>query len=87
MRAVDDSAVVSRDSSLWRTARRAWAALKAPLETTKCTEEEAEDEPVMTLELCAMAECECHFHRPLHPMRVCTGCHLIAYCNAKCQQR
>ena len=49
--------------------------------------DEDEDEGPPGIAFCALRECECRYHRPTHPMRVCNGCHLVAYCNAKCQKQ
>ena len=36
---------------------------------------------------CSWPYCFCARSRPEHPMRVCKGCYLAAYCSALCQGR
>lgn len=38
------------------------------------------------LERCAWEECTCTVFQPLHKLKKCTGCHLVAYCNLRCQR-
>lgn len=38
------------------------------------------------LERCAWEQCLCSVFRPLHSLKKCTGCHMVAYCNLRCQR-
>ena len=77
-----------RGSSVYAAGRRAWMALREPLEVAKYAGGAApERDGAPGLEVCAWDECECCYHRPVHPMRVCTGCYVVAYCNAHCQAK
>ncbi|KAI0077988.1 hypothetical protein K474DRAFT_988188 [Panus rudis PR-1116 ss-1] len=34
---------------------------------------------------CHFPECMCSHKKPLHPMKICSGCHIVYYCSPKCQ--
>lgn len=36
---------------------------------------------------CAWEECCCSVYKPAHHMRICTGCHAVAYCGEKCREK
>lgn len=38
------------------------------------------------LNRCALRFCLCNAHKPAHHMRVCGGCHRVAYCSPQCQE-
>ncbi|GJE90267.1 zinc finger MYND domain-containing protein [Phanerochaete sordida] len=68
----------------WRGALAAWRQLGRFM-PPDAREEVDEEGGLAVLERCACAECECHVHKPLHPVKVCKGCWLVAYCGPKCQ--
>lgn len=38
------------------------------------------------LKRCSWEDCPCTAFRPSHRLRKCTRCHLVAYCNSRCQR-
>ncbi|GJE90269.1 zinc finger MYND domain-containing protein [Phanerochaete sordida] len=44
-----------------------------------------EERTTGVLERCQWRECACHVLRPAHPLKVCKGCWVVAYCSDKCQ--
>lgn len=38
------------------------------------------------LKRCSWEGCPCSAFRPSHRLRVCTRCHMVAYCNSRCQR-
>lgn len=39
------------------------------------------------LERCRSKDCLCSIHKPIHHLRICTGCWCAAYCNVRCQTK
>ncbi|GJE90261.1 zinc finger MYND domain-containing protein [Phanerochaete sordida] len=72
------------DQAEWRGALIAWRQLGRfmPPDAREDVEEES---GLAVLERCAWAGCGCHIHKPLHPVKVCKGCWLVAYCGPRCQ--
>ncbi|GJE90259.1 zinc finger MYND domain-containing protein [Phanerochaete sordida] len=76
-----------RELPRWRKTIVEWRKLG------RCMPADAREKDVVdeathgVLKRCAWKECECSVHKPLHPMKVCTGCWITAYCGVRCQQR
>ncbi|GJE90260.1 zinc finger MYND domain-containing protein [Phanerochaete sordida] len=73
-----------RELAQWREPLVVWRRLGWFM-PADAREDDVDEEPRGVLERCAWTECECHVHRPLHPVKVCKGCWLVAYCGARCQ--
>ncbi|GJE90256.1 zinc finger MYND domain-containing protein [Phanerochaete sordida] len=78
-----------RDLPLWREALVVWRKLGRFMPADARVDDndnEGKESRLGVLERCAWKECECHVHRPLHRVKLCKGCWLVAYCGARCQK-
>lgn len=75
-----------RDLPQWQSALVAWRRLGRFM-PTDARDEAPVESPLGVLERCGWAECECHVHKPTHPIKICKGCWVVAYCGPRCQTR
>ncbi|KIP04975.1 hypothetical protein PHLGIDRAFT_14861 [Phlebiopsis gigantea 11061_1 CR5-6] len=87
LHAPDDAPASHRGDLLYRSSRRQWVLRKDSLEVAKYAGPSDDEGPSGSLALCALGDCACHYHRPIHPTRVCHGCYNVAYGNVKCPKR
>lgn len=69
----------------WRAVVASWRRL-GRLMPADARDDLAGDDALPPLARCTWAKCECHVHRPTHPMKLCKGCWVVAYCSTRCQR-
>ncbi|GJE90255.1 zinc finger MYND domain-containing protein [Phanerochaete sordida] len=71
----------------WREPLAIWRRLGRlmPLDARDDSAHEGKERAWGVLERCGWRECDCHVLRPAHPLKLCKGCWVVAYCGDRCQ--